>query len=512
MAFVYGKIKGLSSSPPKKRPGAPRGKESLQSEDRSRYLYKKLSSITTSIYLLSFTVFFYIIGTIFPQGEKLDDYIKAGGKYVFFVRLFDLLDLFSSPLFLLSALALFLNLAVCVYDRYLGLFRKRVFPKTFKPDKTIYLTHGIHEAQSEVRRVLRENFGFSLASKDGDWVVMEKGLPYRILTLGYHGVLAVLFIGFILTYLFAYEGTLTLYPAKAESFSPDTTGRVQSLWKKKEGQTGFGIVLEEFSSEYIRAPRLNYPKDKLSRLAVGLGWKAPAYEIKEDSVAPKDWTTRLQVTKGGKTVLTKTVKVNDPLRYGGYTFYQTDSEQKIKVRIDSSPILLEARADEDLFVPGIENPVRFGVMRTGTLLHLDGAVEKLVPYTIVRQALPQKNPKEAKKYEDIGRLDLNGSIIIDGKKVAFADYDEAAVLSYRFDPGVPVLWWGGIILLALMALRFYSSFCTAAYSIGESDGIVTLDVNVTTRGLLADKKRILDRLEYYLTRDDIRPSPLPPSQ
>ncbi|TAN59539.1 hypothetical protein EPN18_10360, partial [bacterium] len=61
------------------------------------WLYKSLSSVTCSVYLMWVIVLLCVIGTIFPQGEDLDEYIKAGGGYLNLVISFDLLDLFSSP-------------------------------------------------------------------------------------------------------------------------------------------------------------------------------------------------------------------------------------------------------------------------------------------------------------------------------------------------------------------------------------------------------------------------------
>ena len=42
----------------------------------------------------------------------------------------------------------------------------------------------------------------------------------------------------------------------------------------------------------------------------------------------RDFFSVLQVIDGGEVVLEKKIEVNDPLRYGGYTFYQTSYDQK----------------------------------------------------------------------------------------------------------------------------------------------------------------------------------------
>ena len=47
------------------------------------------------------------------------------------------------------------------------------------------------------------------------------------------------------------------------------------------------------------------------------------YEFAADSQQISDFVSKLAVVIDGRTVLSKTVRVNDPLRYGGYTFYQS---------------------------------------------------------------------------------------------------------------------------------------------------------------------------------------------
>ncbi|MBI5888554.1 MAG: cytochrome c biogenesis protein ResB [Deltaproteobacteria bacterium] len=475
------------------------------------WLYKKLSSLTTSIYVLGLMAVFFVIGTIFPQGESFSEYVKSGGGFTFFVENLGLLDLFVTPVFLILSAVLLINLAVCVYDRYAPLFAKRVFQRGFSPDKTIYLTHGIAGAHVEVRRVLKEDLGFKLIFKDSEWIIMEKGLPMRLLTWAYHAGLLLCFFGLVLTYLFAFEDTMTLSPGKLQPISMKEPGRVQSLWKSSHTDRSFGLSLDEFSAEYVQAPRLDYPKDKLSRLAMGLGWKGRevALELKDDSIAPKNWRSRVRVIKDGVFAEAHTIEINDPLRFEGYTFYQTGYEQKLKVRVDASPILLETKTGEEIFLPGIENPLKFGDLKTGALYRLDGSVDRLIPFTTVKQARDANGPKDKRSYDDLGRLEQDGSITVDGRRITLAGIEESAVLSVRRDPGVNLLWTGGFITLIAMALRFYGGFYTAAYRVMEADGITLLEVCLSTKGLWTNRESILRRLEYSLTRDDLKLTPLP---
>jgi len=476
-------------------------------------IYRKLSSLVTSVYLLSLMAIFYLIGTIFPQGENIDDYVKAGGKYIILVRLFNLLDFFSSPLFLLLAVILFLNLAICSYERYLSLFSPAVFPRAFKPTDTLFLTQDMKEGDLEVRRILTDELRFRpvKGKKGEEWIVMEKGprISYRWLTWIYHAGIILCFAGILLTYLFAFEGELTLKPHAAAIFTPDKTGRFMGLFQQHAAPPGFSLLLDDFSAEYTQSPRLDYPADKLSRLATGLGWKAPAYKIDDQSMSPKAWKSKIKILKGGVPVHEKIVDVNYPLRYGGYTFYQEDFEQTLNIRVNDSIIPLETKADEDLFLPGFDTPVRLSAAKDGVLYRIDGGIENIRPASVLKRQV--KTATGEKRYEEVGRVELGDSILLDGRKITLAGVADSSTLSYRYDPGAKVLWWAGILVITAMSMRFFGGWYLVAYKLDDKDRIVSLDLYVSTRGIGANSPRLIKRLESALTRNDIRPSPLPPS-
>ncbi|MBI5344279.1 MAG: cytochrome c biogenesis protein ResB, partial [Deltaproteobacteria bacterium] len=209
-----------------------------------------------------------------------------------------------------------------------------------------------------------------------------------------------------------------------------------------------------------------------------------------------------------RTTVEKTILVNDPLTYGGYTFYQSGYEQTIKVRVDGSPIPLEAKAGTPLIVPGLDAPLKFSEIKTGTLFRLDGTIERITPVTFVRLALPEATEGK-RKDEDGVRLPVGSTVVINGRMITFADFTEATVLSYRFDPGFPLIWRSGIFVLAMMCLRFYGRWYLLAFKISEADGITFIDIHVSAKGLFADRERLVKGFLRGLTRNDIRPLELP---
>lgn len=482
-------------------PAAATGKEAKQAHLVAR-VYRLLSSIRTSLCLLGATAFFYALGTVFPQGLGLDEYAAAGGRLVFLVKVFGLLDIFSSPLFVLTVLALLVNLAVCTCDRYFTLRAARAVPSDIKPDQTILLTQGILDAKIDVRRVIRE-LGFRVSSKDTEWVVMEKGLPQNLLSWLYHVGIAVCIIGILLTYLFAYEDTVTLWPETPEAIAPGSGGRVQRLLNKPPAVTGWSIVLDKLSTGYVERPELNYPKDRSSRLAIGLGWKEPEYEIKDEIVLSDLKSAVRVITDRASTA--GTIEANGPFKYGRYTFYQTGYEQVLKINIDGSPVQIEARPDTEISVPGITPPLIFRTLRSGALHRLDGGMKKIDPYTTVASSIDINGRKE---HVDVGILSIDGALDVEGRTLTLAGFRQGSVLSYRFDPGVKVLWMGGAFVLLVMFTRFYGSWYLVAYNLDETDGIVALNLHISTRGIIADRKRLSDRIEHYLTKDDLRLPPL----
>lgn len=467
--------------------------------------YLRLASITTAVYILGLMCVFYLAGTVFPQGVSLTEYMNGGGRLVFLVTLFDLLDFFTSPVFLILALALFLNLLVCTYERYPSLFVKGPYPAEFTPERSIALTQDLKEAFEKVREVFVKELGFRPVESESRWNVVEKGLPCGLLTWLFHAGAAVCFLGFALTYLFAYDGTMRLAPKKASTVVPRETGRLKSLWTEKDGPTDFHLYLEEFITEYSEFPDLDYPEDRTARLAIGLGWSSPSYELREDSLFVKDWKARIKVVRGNKTLREKTAEVNSPLKYGGYTFYLAGWADTVKVHVDGNPILLEVLSGDEIFVPGLLEPLVFGDVKSGRVFRLDGRTEDLRPFTTVKK-------KSGGGYEEAGKVLFGDSVTMNGHSITPAGFETGAVLNYRYDPGAGILWAGGVLLLSALALRIFIGRATAAYDLAEKDGIVFLNLFVSSEGLGYSTEKTVAALTRHLTKDDIRPLEIPPGE
>ena len=339
-------------------------------------LYKFLSSLKTSVYILAVMSIMFLIGTIFPQGENIEDYIEAGGKYVPVVRALDFLDIFMSPLFLFITFVLTVNLIICLYDRFkifIKIKRKVIDFERLKGHQNVL---SFNKADFEKRL---KTIGFTFKIQTDDAVnpgikVYEKGIQYWWLSWIYHVGIILAILGFFVTALFAFENGVLLFPGKPETISLYSK---ETRWNEFLGKLGMDIpeeregdeyvlTLEEFVTEYYQGLKIDYPKEKLERLAVGIGLKKLKPSKKGFSYMPKMWLTRFNVKKPDDKVLYgQKLWVNRPFRTGYLTLYQMGYEQRVELIVDSKVIDAEARVPFE--VEGVKGMFVLGSLKVGTL-------------------------------------------------------------------------------------------------------------------------------------------------
>jgi|Deesub1362A_J573_1020465.scaffolds.fasta_scaffold00013_157 hypothetical protein len=454
-------------------------------------LYKTFSSLKTSVWILSIMCLFYVLGTIFPQGQKFDAYVEAGGKFVFLVKALSLLDIFTSPLFLFLTGLLTINLLVCIYDRFRTMKkRKRVPVVPFFRSSGLIDIGRQEDTEAVIDRLKSMRFKF-VGSQDGVYV-FTKGLPYWWLSWIYHLGMVVAIAGFILTALTAFEGEVTLYkdtPQKISLFSPDT--RLNRYLKKlgvevpeEKKEKEYELLLKDFETEYYQTLKFDYPKDKLSRLAIGLGWRSSEFlKSQKSGFSPKMWKTTFELTLPQGEKLDAALWVNRPFRHGGLTLYQMGFEQKIKLRVSGKTIDVESM--EPFEIDGVKGKFVTSIVKTGKVYKKDGTVEDITPFFELSY-IPEEGGKEK-----LGEVHLGKPVKLKGRRFLFKEFEEGSVLSYRVDAGVPII--GVSILLVFVGLFIRSFGYWYRVQIGSKDG--RLLMRISTRGLSANKDRIITALK-----------------
>ncbi|MBI5196153.1 MAG: cytochrome c biogenesis protein ResB [Nitrospirae bacterium] len=455
-------------------------------------LYRLFSSLKTSVYILAVMCLVFIIGTIFPQGRDIEDYIKAGGKYVSVVSAMDFLDVFVSPLFIFVAGMLLINLAVCLYDRLRIFLRIKRKPIDFSELKANPKVVVIESADID-EQLKKAGFKLKAEGEGGPVKIFEKGLQYWWLSWFYHVGIILAILGFFLTALFAFEKDIILSQGKPETISLYSK---ETKWNKYLEKAGMKIpgekksdeyvlTLKEFKTEYYQGLKFDYPKGAAERFKVGVGVKKIEPAKKDFSYMPKLWLTHLDVKKPDGQILDAKLWVNKPFRTGGLTLYQMGYEQKVKLSVNGKPLDVEARVPFE--VKGVKGNFVLGTLKLGTLYKKDGTKENIIPQASVYY-MPEKNQSQK---DDLGTLILGKNL--KGKNVNFKmkDYKETSALSYRNDPGV---WLVGLACLFVFIGLFVRSL-GAWYRVQCSVEGNKSYLLISTRGILADRERIIRRLQ-----------------
>ena len=239
-----------------------------------------------------------IVGTIIPQSKEPGFYIQKYGETTAEIfRLLNIPDMYNSWWFV-GMLGLFsINLIVCSIDRLPTVWKlvtmDNLATKVGRLDKMtprnrFASSMPMQEVAAEVGQTLSgAGWKPSQRETEGGTLFFAQKTPWvRFGVYIVHLSILVIFVGAIIGTLFGAKGSLMLR-------EKGTSQHFFSFSDGKPEQLGFAIRVNDFSLTYY------------------------------DTGAPKEFRSELTVIDGGQEVLHKSIVVNDPLNYKGYTFYQS---------------------------------------------------------------------------------------------------------------------------------------------------------------------------------------------
>ena len=193
-------------------------------------------------------------------------------------------------------------------------------------------------------------------------------------------------------------------------------------------------------------------------LVKNLGFEAPGFE----SGMPSDFTTDLAVYSEGREIARKTIRVNDPLAIGGYTFHQNgfgpapefvirDADQR---PLWSGPIPM---IDQAAGFPYTEFAVPGSDVRLTLLLQQreDGVgIVLIVPFRVTGEdaegrPVVDELPPAAIARGEVARL-ADGEVSVELR--GFADF---TLLIAKNDPGVGIVWTAFASLIVGLLITFW---------------------------------------------------------
>ncbi|CAI0377196.1 unnamed protein product [Linum tenue] len=387
----------------------------------SRKVLSLLSNLPLAIGEMFVIAALMALGTVIDQGETpeyyFQNYPEESPSYGFitwrWVLALGFDHMFSSPVFLATLALLGASLMACTYTTQIPLVkvaRRWKFMDSPEAVRKQDFSETLPQASVQDLGVILMGSGYEVFLK-GPRLYAFKGLVGRYTPIGVHLAMLLIMVGATLSATGSFRGSVTV-PQGLNFVVGDVLG-----------PSGFlSFPTEAFSTEvHVNKFSMDY------------------YESGEVSQFHTDLSL---LNLDGKEVMRKTISVNDPLRYGGFTIYQTDwSISALQVVKDGEgpfnlPMApLKVNGDKKLYgtilpVGSIDAPNVKGI----SMLARD--LQSIVLYD------------QEGKFVGVRRPNSKLPIEIDGMKIIIEDAIGSSGLELKTDPGVPVVYSGfGALML-----------------------------------------------------------------
>ncbi len=261
-------------------------------------IWEFFASVKLALFCFFTLAFASIVGTIIPQNESPIFYIqKYGEKAAEMFRLLNIPDMYNSWWFV-SLLSLFsINLIVCSIDRLPTVWKLVTMDnlatkvdrlEKMSPRTRFGTSKPLQDAVAGVAQSLGEA-GWKPDQREtesGTMLFAQKTPWVRFGVYIVHLSIIVIFAGAIIGTLFGSKGSIMI---REKSVVP----YYYEYGSQEQKPLGFNLRVNDFSLTYY------------------------------ETGAPKEFRSDLTVIDNGQEILNKSIVVNDPLDYKGFTFYQS---------------------------------------------------------------------------------------------------------------------------------------------------------------------------------------------
>jgi cytochrome c biogenesis protein len=379
-------------------------------------------------------------GRLYPDGSFPPDLTQAGydklkegfeSTYRFYDA-FNFFDMYHSWWFL-ALLALFaMNLICCSINR-LPHVLKIVREPELTPDDKFYrhlsnsveltATGSLSAVQDKVAQVLTEKFAAPQVTEGEDgrkYLFAQKSVYARFGVYVTHLSILVILIGALIGVRFGSKGYVNIL----EGTSVDSVGSREG--RNVQIPLGFSVRCDKFTLEYYAGTQ-----------------------------RPKAYRSDLVVIDGGQEVVRKSIVVNDPLNYKGFTFYQSSYGEagngELRLRVTprgGAPVEVTGRMGDHIPLPGGASVAvtkyipSYQNLGPAIQLHLNTPDGRHGSPFVVFKNYPEFDKKRG-----------------DAFAVALLDYQQKFYtgLQVARDPGVEVVWVGCTLMVFGTLIAFFLS-------------------------------------------------------
>jgi cytochrome c biogenesis protein len=359
------------------------------------------------------------------KGDWLDQVRPKFGGWTGLMDQLQLFEIFNSIVFRLLVAALSISLIACSVHRIPGMWRTATKPRV--DVGPAFLEHAPQHEAIIVRRSPAE----TVELLNG----VLRGRHYRVATVKDDSV-HVYADRFRWTPFLSIAGHLSLVVILAGAIIGSTFGYKDTQFTIAEGATlpvaaesGLSIKLVDFADSYYAT-----------------------------TGAPSDYASQVVLYKDGNEVAQHTIRVNDPLRYGDTTFYQSffGSAANITIKDASGTTLLTQgiplawrTTDANRPVGSISIP---GTDDVAWIVGTNGTDDTQI----------QPGQVEVELYGASSGTQIDSKVVdqgtpatIGGLTVSFDRESQFTGLSIARDPGVPLVWLGAVLLFLGFVVVFF---------------------------------------------------------
>nr|AKF43168.1 cytochrome c biogenesis protein [Geranium incanum] len=330
--------------------------------------------------------------------------------------------MFSSPVFLGLLVLLGTSLMACTYTTQIPIVkvaRRWSFLSSSEAIRKQEFSDSLPRASVNDLGVLLMGAGYEVFSK-GPSLYAFKGLAGRFAPIGVHLAMLLIMGGGTLSAVGSFKGSVTV-PQGLNFVVGDVLGPLGFLSKPLDA-FNTEVHVNKFYMDY-------YESGDVSQFHTDLS----LYDI------------------NGKEVLRKTISVNDPLRYGGITIYQTDWS------ISALQVLKDGEGPFNLAMAPLQ--LNGGEKKLyGTILPLEDPNSTQVKgiSMLARDLQSVVLYDQEGKFAGVRRPNSKLPIEIDGKKIEILDAIGSSGLDLKTDPGVPIVYAGFGALMLTTCISYLS--------------------------------------------------------
>jgi len=456
-----------------------------------------MRTLKFAVWLIIILALFSLAGAILPQEHLSNDPSEFAHQYVHIFNLnpedgrttfgeflydrivvpLELYRVFESGLYFTLLTLLAISSTLCAWDRWI--ISRKILSKINPVAGPAAIQNLKHSAQGTIsenpgtageraKEILRKS-GFRVfeaSDENSRWLLFRKNTFRYYASVVFHFAFVIILIGGLISddRMYGYEGMMRIAEGGDSIVGSEMNRMRQAHEQNIEFTPASPNRIELIDYHNIYRQR-DFPGiDPETGFPVGF------------SGMPSDYISHLRIVNWdtGDVLAERSIEVNYPLRYNGVAYYQTAYDYVIHLGVEVSghePATISARLGELFTIPiiNVQCIITQRDIAGGIWIDSDGNDSEF-PY---RVRLLDFNPvaSGASRQPDLlGYVSIDRPLTVSGATIVLEGVDEFTVLQYSHDPGVPIVYLGGILLMLGLTLVLYLPWRTGRLMFTREDG------------------------------------------